>query len=320
MDNRDHERKQFEDWHRYGKERGFFDRAADVLRSWFGDEHAERRRMLDAEMDESRGRMGHPDDHDIPLWQQRDYSGASPRGGDWEERGRFVGDTSGMRRQQQNGQRSRYGGEHQLGYGGHQQPGQGYEREDQSRRRPENSGRQFNGQNRDFESGLGWGDDRQQSGMYGQRFDREARGGDHDRNWEREQRQGSGGIWGGEQQRGGFFGERQETGGGMFSGGNRGRGPRNYQRSDERIMDEIHQIITFHPEIDATEIEVIVDKGVVTLRGKVDDRASKRLTEDVCEDVYGVREVHNELRVDNPLFKRNNENAQQRGNLVNKQS
>jgi len=37
-------------------ERGFFDRAGDELRSWFGDEEAERRRRLDARYDERYGR------------------------------------------------------------------------------------------------------------------------------------------------------------------------------------------------------------------------------------------------------------------------
>lgn len=40
-----------------GEERGFFDRFGDEVRSWFGDEEAQRRRMMD-ERDESRERGG----------------------------------------------------------------------------------------------------------------------------------------------------------------------------------------------------------------------------------------------------------------------
>ena len=39
---------------RYGgsDDRGFFDRAGDEVRSWFGDEEAERRRRMDERFDE----------------------------------------------------------------------------------------------------------------------------------------------------------------------------------------------------------------------------------------------------------------------------
>jgi len=38
-----------------GDDRGFFERAGDEVRSWFGDEEAERRREIDVRRDESRG-------------------------------------------------------------------------------------------------------------------------------------------------------------------------------------------------------------------------------------------------------------------------
>ena len=76
-----------------------------------------------------------------------------------------------------------------------------------------------------------------------------------------------------------------------------GRGPRGYQRTDERIREEINERLTAHGLIDATEVECGVRSGEVTLTGFVDSRAAKRAAEDLAEDVYGVREVHNELRV-----------------------
>lgn len=48
------------------EERGFFDRAGDEVRSWFGDEDAERRRDMDQRYDERAGRTGrtqHDDDY-----------------------------------------------------------------------------------------------------------------------------------------------------------------------------------------------------------------------------------------------------------------
>lgn len=76
-----------------------------------------------------------------------------------------------------------------------------------------------------------------------------------------------------------------------------GRGPRGYQRSDERIREEINDRLTEHGEIDASDIEVSVAAGEVTLIGIVDSRQTKRMAEDVAESVAGVRDVHNNLRL-----------------------
>jgi osmotically-inducible protein OsmY len=76
-----------------------------------------------------------------------------------------------------------------------------------------------------------------------------------------------------------------------------GRGPKNYRRSDDRITEEINEALTRHRDIDATEIEVRCESGVVTLTGTVDSKHAKRLAEDLAEDASGVRDVNNELRV-----------------------
>jgi len=76
-----------------------------------------------------------------------------------------------------------------------------------------------------------------------------------------------------------------------------GRGPRGYQRSDERIREEACDRLTHHGHLDASDINVQVQNGELTLEGNVDDRNAKRLAEDAVENVPGVREVHNRLRV-----------------------
>jgi hypothetical protein len=76
-----------------------------------------------------------------------------------------------------------------------------------------------------------------------------------------------------------------------------GRGPRSYQRSDERIREELNDRLTAHGMIDASDIECQVQNGEVTLTGFVGTRAEKRAAEDVAEDLHGVREVHNQLRL-----------------------
>lgn len=78
----------------------------------------------------------------------------------------------------------------------------------------------------------------------------------------------------------------------------RGRGPRNYVRSDERIREDINDRLSDDPDIDASDIEVSVAAGEVTLDGKVGERFAKRHAEDIAEGVTGVRHVQNNLRVD----------------------
>lgn len=77
----------------------------------------------------------------------------------------------------------------------------------------------------------------------------------------------------------------------------RGRGPKNYQRSDERIREEICERLTMDHDIDASEIEVDVQGAVVTLNGTVNERHMKRMAEDLAETIRGVKDVQNNLRV-----------------------
>jgi len=84
-------------------------------------------------------------------------------------------------------------------------------------------------------------------------------------------------------------------GGGI--GRHAGRGPKGWQRSDDRIREDVNERLTDHPHIDASEIEVQVQNGEVTLSGTVEERQAKRLAEDIAEAVSGVRDVHNQIRV-----------------------
>lgn len=76
-----------------------------------------------------------------------------------------------------------------------------------------------------------------------------------------------------------------------------GKGPKGYQRSDERIMEDVNEELTRHPSIDASDITVQVNHGEVTLTGTVESREAKRVAEDVAERCSGVKEVQNQLRV-----------------------
>jgi osmotically-inducible protein OsmY len=77
----------------------------------------------------------------------------------------------------------------------------------------------------------------------------------------------------------------------------RGKGPKGYQRSDERIKEDINDRLSDDAFVDASSIEVMVESGEVTLTGTVGDRSEKRRAEDLAEAVSGVRNVENRLRV-----------------------
>ncbi len=96
------------------------------------------------------------------------------------------------------------------------------------------------------------------------------------------------------------FGSEEQTGprwSPRRAGPHTGKGPKGYRRSDERIYDDVCEILTSHPDIDATDIEVRVSQGVVTLSGIAHSRTAKRLAEDVSAGVPGVHDVENRLRI-----------------------
>lgn len=79
-----------------------------------------------------------------------------------------------------------------------------------------------------------------------------------------------------------------------------GRGPRGYRRPDDSIHDDLCTLLTVHPDIDATDVHVVVANGEVLLRGTVPDRATKRLIEDLAYGIWGVYDVNNLLHVGVP--------------------
>lgn len=77
----------------------------------------------------------------------------------------------------------------------------------------------------------------------------------------------------------------------------RGRGPKNYMRSDERIKEDVNDRLSDDGNLDASDMEVDVANGEVTLSGRISHRWDKRRAEDLAEAVSGVKHVQNNLRV-----------------------
>lgn len=78
------------------------------------------------------------------------------------------------------------------------------------------------------------------------------------------------------------------------------RGPKGYRRSDERIREDISDRLSQQDELDPSEIEIQVKDGEVTLTGTVRYRFEKFRAEELADDVNGVNDVHNQLRIAQP--------------------
>jgi osmotically-inducible protein OsmY len=75
------------------------------------------------------------------------------------------------------------------------------------------------------------------------------------------------------------------------------RGPKGYQRSDERIKEDICERLMQGAHIDASEVSIEVSGGRVTLEGTVPDRRMKHAIEDMAGSCPGVNDVENRVRV-----------------------
>ena len=83
----------------------------------------------------------------------------------------------------------------------------------------------------------------------------------------------------------------------LMRGPHRGIAPRGYTRADERIREDVSDLLTEEAQLDPSEVEVTVEGGEVTLEGFVSEKFEKRLAEDLADEVLGVTHVQNNIRV-----------------------
>lgn len=227
---RDRDRDDYENWRNAGHQQGWFDRAREEVRRWFG-------------MDE-----------DTPSSRPSGY-----------DRGRRYGQEYGGGFARPGGAEADYVPYESLRQ---HEPGMPYE---------PLGGRHETNLMEDRYGGIGrstWVRSEEPNRSYGRPYGRQTYG-----------------SWGPIE----HWTNRRDTEYGGY--GYSGRGPRNYQRNDERIREDVIERLTDHPGLDASDIEVRVESGDVILSGMVDDRRQKRMAADICEDVFGVRNVQNQLRV-----------------------
>jgi len=118
-------------------------------------------------------------------------------------------------------------------------------------------------------------------------------GGDRDRGWwDRTKDEVSSWFGNDDDERNRRRGDQQSS-----SSNYKGRGPKGYQRSSERIREDVCDRLSDDEWLDASNIEVQVQGDEVILTGSVNSREDKRRAEDLVESIYGVRNVENRIRV-----------------------
>jgi osmotically-inducible protein OsmY len=77
----------------------------------------------------------------------------------------------------------------------------------------------------------------------------------------------------------------------------RGRGPKDFRRSDASIREAVCERFLRDPDLDPSDVSVTVTDAVVTLTGTVATRAQKHHAEDLALAVRGVSDVMTRVRV-----------------------
>jgi hypothetical protein len=75
----------------------------------------------------------------------------------------------------------------------------------------------------------------------------------------------------------------------------RGKGPKNFSRTDAFLREEVCEALLLDPYIDAERIDVEVKDGIVTLHGHVRTRDDRWLVEDLVREISGVKDVENRI-------------------------
>lgn len=254
----------------YDRDRNMWERSRDEVRSWFGDEEAERRRMHDqreSDWEEQSRLRGNPY---RDSGHQRDMADAEfDRDWDLDDQGSY----GPFRNDRPIG--GWHGRDPQSNYGGSRAGrwGRGGER-DMARR----TGRY---QDMDADFGPGRADFGPGGRQYGRTYGYGSGGGRHTADPSGGSRYYS------------DYRHDEYRGSEDFSG----RGPGGYRRADERIQEDVNEALTWDRRLDATDITVEVKDGIANLSGHVRDRRMKRRAEDIVESVRGINDVYNRLSV-----------------------
>ncbi len=252
----------------------------------YGDRYGDDERRFRAERGEQGSWRAHDwrDDED----RFREYRGGErygERGGEWRDRERWMREREPGRDWERDPARADFGREYRPEVGGRFGDRGGWRGRDFGGE--ERGAYGYGGRERWPARGYGAGDWRGEYMTYGSGAYPERGYGREREDW---RYRGEGWQYGPEREAGPF--ERLRERFRKLTG----RGPKGYRRPDERVRDEVCERIA-RSGVNAMDVEVEVENGEVTLSGYAESREDKRRLEDIAEEVFGVDEVHNHVRI-----------------------
>jgi osmotically-inducible protein OsmY len=78
--------------------------------------------------------------------------------------------------------------------------------------------------------------------------------------------------------------------------GTRRQGPKGYQRSDDRIREQMVERF-MESDVELQDVECDVKDGIVSLSGTVKSRHCRHELENIADSVWGVKEVNNNIKI-----------------------
>jgi osmotically-inducible protein OsmY len=72
-------------------------------------------------------------------------------------------------------------------------------------------------------------------------------------------------------------------------------------RTDEELLKEITHILNSHPGLDATNICVGVEGGIVTLSGTVHSSIAKWMVKEAVKHISGIKSINEKLEISFPV-------------------
>lgn len=248
---------------------------------------------LDTPMSESYNRPYSRNRRDIHLYDDYNDYGSNERGNrgrEWNNRGQFDQNYNERNRGwndrnmnfndrgMNSGWNNSYDNSRNQGYNSYPQNSFGNQRSDYGGSYLENEG--YGNRRSDSYGSQSW------EGSYGNNYNSGLNTGNYDTQWNYGQSNSGQGNYG-----------QRNLMGNENMGQHRGKGPKGYKRSDERIKEDINDRLSDDAHLDASGIEVNVNNGEVSLSGTVSDRNSKRRAEDIVDAISGVQNVENKLRL-----------------------
>lgn len=76
-----------------------------------------------------------------------------------------------------------------------------------------------------------------------------------------------------------------------------GKGPKGWKLTDERLKERVNEVLLHSHDVDPSELEVLVQDRVVTLRGKIKSKGMRTVAEDLVLSIPGVEDVFSQLKI-----------------------